>query len=122
METATNLTSFYAQTRHETSRPDIIILDMTIGVHGSSRGKEEAAGIEIMQAILSRGLDTKVIVATQHDQFQWRHRLIESVEQLESLLQEAFPQQMQGLVRVDLADTVWEERLVTLFERCRKCI
>ncbi|MBL8547406.1 MAG: hypothetical protein JNL81_13150 [Hyphomonadaceae bacterium] len=119
---AKNLTTFYAQTRHESVQFDIIVLDMTFGVHGTSGGREDTAGIEVLQAVLSRGLKTQVIVATQHDRFNYRQIKIESLDDLNDLLVDWFPDHMRGLVEVDLAESEWESRLADLVDRCIKCI
>lgn len=114
--TAENLTSFYAQTRYDV--PPIIILDMTFDVNSEKSGKEEMAGIEVLQALSAKSDTAKVVVATQHNEFYYNGKAFKSADELRAWLMELFPDMVVGLVRVDLASHTWEQQLLNLYAQC----
>lgn len=94
---------------------DLIILDMTFQVAqvtGLENSKEALAGIEILQFIGRRRLDTPVIVATQHTSFTTIQMPdITSIKALDELLYELFPENYRGTVEVDLSEEGWKSEL-----------
>ncbi|MEZ2331806.1 hypothetical protein AB6802_18965 [Mesorhizobium sp. RCC_202] len=88
----------------------LIILDMTLhAAEGafSASSKESLAGIEVLQALQARGDTTPVIVATQHDVFEQDFLYFPDVDALDTALQEAFPFNYRGTVRVRLGSEPW---------------
>jgi CheY-like chemotaxis protein len=100
---------------------DLVILDMTFQVSqglGQAVKKEALAGIELLQYMSAKQLSYPVIVATQHDEFSqggWIN--INSIDQLHSLLSEAFPDQYRSVVHVDLMSSDWHLELMKAMRR-----
>lgn len=113
---AATLTSFYAVIRYEI--PDLVVLDMTFDVNSEKSGKEEAAGIEVLQALGTKSKQPRVIIATQHNEFVFKGERIRSADELEQRLLRLFPEMVVGLVKVDLASTDWEAQLLALYFQC----
>jgi CheY-like chemotaxis protein len=94
---------------------DLIILDMTFQVSNEGGGqiaKESLAGVEVLQYMAAKRLDTPVIVATQHTTFRTRELPeIDSIEKLDGLLKDLFPGNYFTTVHVDLSGEAWKERL-----------
>jgi CheY-like chemotaxis protein len=113
---AENLTAFYAQTRYDV--PPIVVLDMTFDVNGEKSGKEEAAGIEVLQALAAKSDTVRVVIATQHGEFTYRGRVFLSADDLVAFLSRLYPKMVVGLVKVDLATDAWEQQLRNLYAQC----
>lgn len=94
---------------------DLIILDMTFQVTpeaGNDSAKEALAGIEILQFMGRRRIDTPVIVATQHTSFSnIEVPDINSIAELDQLLRDLFPENYRTTVEVDLSEEGWKTEL-----------
>ena len=94
---------------------DLIVLDMTFQVAqsmGQESAKEALAGIEILQFIARRQMQTPVVVATQHSSFSTIDMpAINSISTLDELLEELFPENYRGIVEVDLSEESWKANL-----------
>ena len=85
---------------------------------GQAVRKEALAGIELLQYMSAKQLNYPVIVATQHDVFsQGGWISIGSIEQLHSLLSDAFPNQYRSAVHVDLGSSDWHMDLMKAMRR-----
>jgi CheY-like chemotaxis protein len=94
---------------------DLIVLDMTFQV-GQTRGhesvKEALAGIELLQYMAAQAINVPVVVATQHKSFTTPEMPdIDSIQKLDELLAEAFPENYRGIVEVDRFEESWKEKL-----------
>lgn len=105
-------------------RFDLIILDMTFQISNEGGGaiaKESLAGIEVLQYMSRMRIATPVIVATQHTTF---HTVelpdIDSIEKLDELLSDLFPENYIATVHVDLAGEDWKSQLAAAVEEALK--
>lgn len=91
---------------------DLIVLDMTFQVTqsaGHESAKEALAGIEILQFMARRQIDIPVVVATQHSSFSSVDMPgIDSVQKLDELLSDLFPENYRNTVEVDLSEEGWK--------------
>lgn len=94
---------------------DLVILDMTFQISnegGAAIAKESLAGVEVLQYMSRMRITTPVIVATQHTSF---HTVelpdIDSIEKLDELLRDLFPDNYVATVHVDLSGEDWKPRL-----------
>jgi CheY-like chemotaxis protein len=119
VECVSTISSAYAVLNH--TKWDLVILDMTFQVSqglGQVVRKEALAGIELLQYMSAKQLNFPVIVATQHDYFSqggWIN--ISSIDELDALLSEAFPNQYRSTVHVDLASSDWHHELMKAMRR-----
>jgi len=107
--------------RSVANRPfDLVILDMTFQVSNEGGGaiaKESLAGVEVLQYMSRMRIRTPVIVATQHTNFHTAELPdIDSVEKLDELLTDLFPENYVTTVHVDLAGEEWKIRLAQAAE------
>ncbi len=105
-------------------RFDLIILDMTFQISNEGGGaiaKESLAGVEVLQYMSRKRIKTPVIVATQHTNF---HTVelpdIDSIEKLDALLSDLFPENYVTTVHVDLSGEEWKKRLAAAAENALK--
>jgi CheY-like chemotaxis protein len=116
---AQTISSAYSQLEHHNW--DLVILDMTFQVSqglGQAVRKEALAGLEILQFMTSKNLSYPVIVATQHSSFSQVGLIsLSSVEELHSLLSEAFPEIYRETITVDLTTNEWHAALLNAAKR-----
>ncbi|PQZ77361.1 MULTISPECIES: response regulator [unclassified Brevundimonas] len=105
-------------------RFDLVILDMTFQISNEGGGaiaKESLAGVEVLQYMSRMRIRTPVIVATQHTNF---HTVelpgIDSIEKLDELLRDLFPENYVTTVHVDLSGEDWKQQLVSAAENALK--
>lgn len=107
---ASSIRQAYSSLEHK--RWDLIVLDMTFQVTqsaGHESAKEALAGIEILQFISRRQIETPVVVATQHSSFSSLDMPgIDSVQKLDDLLRDLFPENYRSVVEVDLSEETWK--------------
>lgn len=93
----------------------LVVLDMTFQISnegGAAVAKESLAGVEVLQYMARKRLHTQVIVATQHTNFQTTELPgIDSIEKLDGLLSELFPNNYFRTVHVDLSGEAWKQQL-----------
>lgn len=94
---------------------DLVILDMTFQVSndaGNQLAKEALAGVELLQYMARKELEAPVIVATQHTSFHTPELPgIDSIDQLDELLRDLFPNNYFATVHVDLSGESWKAQL-----------
>jgi CheY-like chemotaxis protein len=85
---------------------------------GSNQNRPFLAGLEILQQLNEMRVDWPVIVATQHSSFfSTRYGDFQSIDDLRSVLTEAFPLNYKGLIEVDLGGTAWRRLLIDATKR-----
>jgi len=117
---APSVTQAFMQLRRQNT--DLVLLDMSFqSTRGSSFdiAKEALAGIEVMQYIVGKRHRASVIVVTQHSNFATPEMPeVNTVQELDRLLRDGFPDIYRGVVQVVLAEETWKEELATLIRRC----